>query len=75
MPNPSPTVPGPERPAPDRRAAVAALPAELEARIASLEGAPDGEDFDTASWLWMLLLGVLLPVLAIGAGWWLEAAR
>ena len=75
MPNPSPTAPSPERPAPEHRAAAAALPPELEARIASLEGAADDADFDAASWCWMLLLGVLLPAAAIGVGWWLEAVR
>ena len=75
MPNPSPTVPSPERLEPGQRAAAAALPAELEARIALLEGAADTEDFDAASWLWMLLLGLVLPAVVIALGWWLEAAR
>ena len=75
MPNPSPTVPGPERREPGRDAAAAALPAELEARIALLEGAADTEDFDAASWTWMLLLGLVLPAVVIAVGWWLEAAR
>ena len=56
MPNPSPTAPGPERPEPDRDAASGALPTALEARIVLLESAADDEDFDAASWFWMLLL-------------------
>jgi hypothetical protein len=75
MPNPSPTVPSPERPTAGGGAAAAALPAELESRIASLERAADDADFDAASWRWMLLLGVLLPAAAIGVGWWLEAVQ
>ena len=75
MPNPSPTVPGPERREPGRDAAAAALPAELEARIALLECAADDEDFDTASWFWMLLLGLVLPAAVIALGWWLEVTR
>ena len=75
MPNPSPTAPGPERPEPDRDAASGALPAALEARIVLLESAADDEDFDAASWFWMLLLGLVLPAVAIALGWWFEAAR
>ena len=75
MPNPSPTVPRPERPEPARRVAPGALPAELEARIALLERTAEREDFDAASWLVMLLLGLALPAVAIAVGWWLEAAR
>ena len=51
------------------------LPPELEARIALLERTADPGDFDAASWLWMLLLGLLLPAVVIAAGWWLEAAQ
>ncbi len=46
------------------------LPAELERRIAALEsGAETGADFDVASWVWMILLGVLLPALLLLWGW------
>lgn len=46
------------------------LPAELEGRIVGLEsGAEAGADFDVASWVWMLLLGVLLPVSLLLWGW------
>jgi hypothetical protein len=48
------------------------LPAELEERIAALEsGAECGEDFDRASLVWLLLLGVVMPVALLAAGWWL----
>jgi hypothetical protein len=50
--------------------APAALAPELEARIAALEKAAPAVDFDGASWFWMILLGVALPValLAVGGG-------
>jgi hypothetical protein len=46
------------------------LPPELEARIAALEGAAPRPDFDTASWFWMILLGVALPLMLLAMGWW-----
>jgi len=46
-----------------------ALPPELEARIACFESAAPTSDFDAASWFWMLLLGVLIPVALLIAGW------
>jgi hypothetical protein len=48
----------------------AALPPELEARIAAFEKAAPAADFDTASWIWMILLGVAIPVALLAAGWW-----
>ncbi len=52
------------------RAGTRALPAELERRIAALEsGTAAGEDFDTRSWFWMLLFGVVVPVLLLLWGW------
>jgi hypothetical protein len=46
------------------------LAPELEARIAAFENAPSRPDFDTASWIWMILLGVALPLLLLAVGWW-----
>jgi hypothetical protein len=46
------------------------LPAELEARIAAFEDAAPAPDFDTASWAWMILLGVVLPIALMLLGWW-----
>ncbi|MEP6883259.1 MAG: hypothetical protein ABJC66_00785 [Gammaproteobacteria bacterium] len=46
------------------------LPPELEARIAALENSAPAADFDAASWIWMVLLGVVLPLLLLAAGWW-----
>jgi hypothetical protein len=46
-----------------------ALPPELEARIAALEQADRGEAFDAASWLWMALFGVVLPITLVCIGW------
>ena len=31
--------------------------------------APSG-DFDSASWLWMILLGVAIPLVLLVVGWW-----
>jgi hypothetical protein len=47
-----------------------ALPPELEARIAAFENAPPTSDFDAASWFWMVLLGLLIPLALLIAGWW-----
>lgn len=46
------------------------LPPELEARIAAIENCAQSADFDLASWFWMILLGLVLPLLLIAAGWW-----
>lgn len=44
---------------------------ELERRLRLLENpAEQGEDFDATSWFWLLLLGVLLPIIALIAGWY-----
>ena len=48
----------------------AALPPELEARIAAFENTAPPCDFDGASWIWMILLGVVLPLVMLAAGWW-----
>ena len=49
----------------------APLPAALGERLTALErGTACGEDFDRASWLWLGLLGVAVPVLMLLAGWW-----
>jgi hypothetical protein len=46
------------------------LDPELERRVAALENpAGQGDDFDGASWFWLLVLGVILPVLVIIWGW------
>ncbi len=45
------------------------MPPELEARIAALEQADRGEDFDAVSWLWMTLFGIALPVALVCIGW------
>jgi hypothetical protein len=47
-----------------------ALPADLEARIAAFENAAPASVFDAASWFWMALLGVLIPLALLIAGWW-----
>ena len=47
------------------------LPPELERRIEALERGPTGPDFDAGSWLWLALLGLLLPLGLIVLGWWL----
>lgn len=46
-----------------------ALPAELERRIAAIAPHAATADFDAASWFWMLLLGVALPIALLIVGW------
>jgi hypothetical protein len=43
----------------------------LEQRVAALESsvADAGSDFDAASWFWMLMLGVVVPVALLLWGW------
>ncbi len=44
---------------------------ELERRLRLLEDpAEQGEDFDGMSWFWLLLLGLVLPAVALVAGWY-----
>jgi hypothetical protein len=47
-----------------------ALPPDLEARIAACENTAPRGDFDAASWLWMLALGIAIPVVLLAVGWW-----
>jgi hypothetical protein len=46
------------------------LPPELEARIAELETDRAGADFDRRSWFWMIVFGVVLPVVLLVIGSW-----
>jgi hypothetical protein len=46
----------------------AALPPELEARIATLESSPSNQDFDALGWFWMVLFGIVLPAALIVLG-------
>ena len=55
----SPAIPVTEEPA---------LPPELEARIATLEADPQRGDFDAVSWFWMLLFGIVVPLVLVVAG-------
>lgn len=47
------------------------LPPELAERLAAIE-ANEGsrQGFDRRSWLWLLLLGVVVPAIALVFGWW-----
>lgn len=45
------------------------LPSELVRRIDALENAAAQRDFDRRSWLWLVLLGVVLPVALLIVGW------
>jgi hypothetical protein len=46
-------------------------PATLEERLVALEsGREMGEDFDFRSWVWMIVLGIVIPVVLLGIGWW-----
>jgi hypothetical protein len=47
------------------------VPATLEERLAALEsGREMGEDFDARSWAWMIVLGVVIPLMLLYIGWW-----
>ena len=45
------------------------LPPELTRRIEVLEQQPVGPDFDPASWMWLALLGLVLPIGVLVLGW------
>lgn len=46
------------------------LPPGLEERVTALEDpSRQGSDFDTLSWVWLILLGVVLPVALLVWGW------
>jgi hypothetical protein len=45
------------------------LPPDLEARLAAFESAAPPGGFDAASWFWMLLLGVAIPIGLLVLGW------
>ena len=45
--------------------------ATLEERLAALESGHEmGDDFDFRSWVWMIVLGIVIPVVLLGIGWW-----
>jgi hypothetical protein len=44
------------------------LPPGLEARLTVLESAASDTDFDARSWMWMVLFGIVLPVVLILLG-------
>jgi hypothetical protein len=46
------------------------LPPQLEARITAFERTPPAPDFDAASWFWMIVLGLAIPLLLLAVGWW-----
>jgi len=45
------------------------LPPELAQRIDALENQATTPDFDRRGWLWLILLGVVLPVVLLILGW------
>ena len=45
------------------------LPAELARRIDALEAQPTSYDFDAFSWVWLALLGLVLPIALLILGW------
>jgi hypothetical protein len=49
----------------------APLSPELEARLAAVEATAVDRDFDSVSWLWMLVLGLVVPLALIVGGWYL----
>jgi hypothetical protein len=46
-----------------------ALPPDLETRLAAFESVPTPGGFDAASWFWMILLGVVIPLGLLVLGW------
>jgi hypothetical protein len=58
----------PQAPAPMPQST--SLTPQLEARIAAFESAAPASDFDHASWFWMILLGAVIPLALLIAGWW-----
>ena len=50
------------------------LPPELARRIEALEALdepPIAPDFDPVSWMWLALLGLIVPVALLALGWFL----
>jgi hypothetical protein len=45
------------------------LPAELARRIETLEREEAVQDFDRRGWLWLILLGLVLPAALLILGW------
>lgn len=70
IPRPLPAPPTAERVKNARAPQAPELPPDLEARIAAFENAAPAPDFDASSWLWMVALGIVLPLVLLAAGWW-----
>ena len=70
MPKRSPAVPMSDRAESNIPPQATPLPPELEARIAAFESAAPASDFDSASWFWMIVLGVAIPLVLLAVGWW-----
>ena len=50
------------------------LPPELARRIETLQALdepPIAADFDRVSWIWLALLGLIVPIALLVLGWWL----
>ncbi len=46
------------------------LDPELERRVAALEaGSETGSDFDSASWVWLIVFGIVGPAALLLWGW------
>ncbi len=62
--------PGAGHPTISKTGIAESLHPELDRRLAAIEsGAEAGSDFDAVSWVWMLLLGVVLPLVLLIWGW------
>lgn len=47
------------------------ISSELDMRLRALESdSQQGEDLDAHGWFWLVVLGVLIPALLLGIGWW-----
>jgi hypothetical protein len=50
------------------------LPPELARRIDALQALdepPVAPDFDAMSWMWLAVLGLVVPIALLVLGWWL----
>jgi hypothetical protein len=70
MPKPIPAAPVADAASAPAPALPPPLPPELEARIEEFERAAPRPDFDGASWFWMMLLGIAIPLALLIVGWW-----
>lgn len=60
-----------DRPAQPASPSSRVVESELDERLAVVEAHGARADFDRTSWVWMILLGLVLPCVLLAIGWWL----